>query len=159
MSRDGDASVHGLISLRGGAAPDAGGTGGDGGPLYIYTDSDADGIGGNLTIESDGVLDVSGGPGTHGGNATSNGKFGVDAFPDGRRSIAILLNSDTAPAELTDGVIQNLGKIIAAGGDSDGWGGDLVFHGRRAGQDADPLPGDIDVSADGSGMDGQWYMQ
>ena len=159
LTRDGDFSLAGRLLAPGGEAPDPGGTGGDGGPLHVFTDTDADGLGGNLRIEPGGLIDVSGGAGTTGGSARNNGRFGVEAFPDGRHLIAVLLNSDSAPGPLTDGVIENLGTIRARGAASDGWGGDVIYHGRRAGQDADPFPGDLSVDGHGEGDDGQWFMQ
>jgi hypothetical protein len=159
LTRDGDMSMAGHLYARGGTAPDPGGTGGDGGPLYIFTDTDADGIGGHLTIEATGVIDVSGGAGTFGGSARNNRRWGVAYFPHDRHLLAVLLNSDNAPEALTDGVLQNLGVIVARGAGTDGWGGDVIFHGRRPDSSRDPEPGDVSVDGHGAGQAGQVAMQ
>ena len=54
ITSDGDLTVGGKLSLRGGDAPDAGGTGGLGGAVDIFSDANFDGFGGNLLIDNDG---------------------------------------------------------------------------------------------------------
>jgi hypothetical protein len=154
---DGTLTLAGTFAARGGAAP--AGTGGDGGPLHVHTDTDFDGVGGDITIEATGVIDVSGGAGATGGDARSNGRFGVEAFPEGVEELAVLLNSDSAPGAITDGVIENFGVIYARGGVANGSGGDVIYHGRDPSADIDPSPGQLFVDGDGTGEDGQYFMQ
>ena len=156
-TRDGAFSLAGALTARGGDAP--GGTGGGGGPLHVHTDTDFDGIGGNITIEPTGVIDVSGGTGVAGGSARNNGRFGVEAFPDGVDQLAVLLNSDSAPVAVEDGRIENLGSVVARGGAAGGWGGDVIYHGKHHSGSGDPEPGQVFVDGDGSGEDGQYFMQ
>ena len=160
FTRDGNFSLAGRLVARGGTAPDPGGRGGDGGPLNVFTDTDADGIGGDLTIEPSGVIDVSGGDGSVGGSARNNGVHGVALFPDDQHLIAVLLDSDCAPGgPMQDGRLLNLGTVIARGGADDGWGGDVMFHGRRPDAQIDPLPGVIFTEGHGAGEAGQAIME
>jgi hypothetical protein len=152
-SRDGDASVFGHVIARGG---DAEATGGAGGSLFLWTDSNFDGIGGHLAIETTGLIDVSGGGGAVGGSARNNGAPGVAVFPDFIDQIAVLLDSDTATGALTDGTLVNRGLIVARGGAGGGSGGDVMFHGRQPGSNADPVSGNVDLAGSDGGADGDW---
>ena len=91
---DGDLTMGGKLSLRGGDAPDAGGTGGLGGAVDIFSDANFDGFGGHLLIDTTGVIDASGGAGTIGGSGRNDGDGGVAGFPDDMEMIAVLINCD-----------------------------------------------------------------
>lgn len=158
-TRDGDASMGGEILSRGGAAMGPGGTGGVGGAINLWTDTDADGIGGHLTIEPTGVIDVSGGNGSVGGSARNNGGHGVALFPINQHQISVLLNSETVPGPPEDGSLANLGVVIAKGGSPDGWGGDVMFHGRRRDGRENPLPGMQMLEGNGTGPDGDFAAE
>lgn len=158
-TRDGDATIAGRLFARGGAASDAGGTGGDGGHLDLLTDANANGIGGSLLVDETGVIDVSGGAGDHGGNARNNGTGGVALFPEDTDEIAVLLNSDGLNGTPEDAELLNLGHIIARGGADDGWGGDIMFHGRRPDSHEDPLPGDLSLEGDDDGRSGDFVAE
>lgn len=159
LTRDGDISIAGHLLARGGEATGDGGRGGLGGHVNVFSDTNYDGIGGNLTILPEGVIDVSGGPGAIGGSARNDGAFGVARFPDDQDQIAVLLNSDSAPGRLRDGQLENLGTVIARGAATNGSGGDVVFHGRRAGSSSDPLPGRLYVEPHGTGRPGEYWAQ
>jgi hypothetical protein len=158
-SANGDVSIAGKLRVRGGTARDPGGEGGAGGRVYVFSDYNYDGIGGNLTVQAEGILDASGGAGTIGGSARNDGTAGVALFPEGLDRIAVLLNSDSAPEELQDGQLQNLGQVIARGGAGNGSGGDVIFHGRQLGNSDDPVPGRVSSEGDGSGQPGQYSSQ
>jgi hypothetical protein len=160
--------MAGTISVRGGEAPDAGGTGGPGGMVYIFTDNNHDAIHndkGDLLITPTGVIDASGGNGTMGGSARSDGKaFSWPVFPDHQEQIAIFLNCDGAHGE-TLNWMDNKGHLIARGGVHNGGGGDIVFHGIGPGQLGTPAPasgnhhppsGNVDMAADGTGVQGDY---
>jgi hypothetical protein len=158
----GGASIHGKVLSRGGAASDPGGTGGGGGFIYIFTGDGHDRLSGVLTIESDGVVDASGGNGTVGGSARNDGHAGsVGEFPThqddeyGVDNIAVLINSDGVHGA-DHGYLDNQGTVIARGGAANGSGGDVAYHGRRADGNETPLPGNIDLSPDGTGMEGDF---
>jgi hypothetical protein len=153
-THDGNVSMAGQLLARGGASP--GGEGGQGGILDLFSDDNHNGVGGDLTIESTGLIDVSGGPGATGGSARNNGGAGVAMFPTHQEDIAVLLNSDGMHGGPTNGVLINHGMVIARGGASDGWGGDVMFHGRQEDADLDPDPGMMDLSGDGDGHDGYY---
>jgi hypothetical protein len=156
---DGNASVHGSISARGGAAPDPGGTGGEGGLVYIFTANGHDRQSGVLIIETDGLIDASGGPGTVGGSARNNAGAGAAKFPvvqDNEfdvEQIAVLINSDGVHGS-DRGWIDNRGQIIARGGAANGGGGDVIFHGKRQDGNETPLPGNVVNTGDGTGVNG-----
>ena len=86
VCEDGNSSLLGKLLARGGEAPDAGGHGGGGGILHIWTDSNYNGVGGNFMIQPSGLIDVSGGAGSIGGDARNNGGEGVALFPNTRSS-------------------------------------------------------------------------
>jgi hypothetical protein len=157
-TNDGDQSIAGKISARGGAAPGAGGYGGLGGAINLFSDNNHNATGGNLTIETTGVIDASGGAGTYGGSARNDGTWDIAFFPEMQEMIAVLLNSDGVHGTPPRGncMTQNFGHIIARGGASGGNGGDVIYHGNGAGDLTDPESGIVDTGADGNGMPGQW---
>ncbi len=146
---DGNFTGHGKLLARGGAAPDPGGIGGEGGLVYVFTgDGHMDRMSGTLIIESDGVVDASGGDGTTGGSARNNGGAGVGLFPSVQtdeydvEKIAVLINSDGVHGS-DHGWIDNRGQIIVRGGKTNGNGGDVAFHGRQQNGNETPLPGNV----------------
>ena len=145
--------MAGKLIGRGGEAP--AGDGGLGGQFNILTDSNADGIGGNLTIEADGLIDASGGAGARGGSARNDGTWDIAMFPEGIESIAVLLNSDGLHGTPRDGVTVNRGRIICRGGASGGGGGDVIYHGNGADQ-KDPVSGTVELQAHGTGQTGNY---
>ncbi len=157
----GDATIHGQLQARGGDAPDSGGTGGGGGLVYVFTGNGHNYMSGVLTIAPDGVIDASGGNGTVGGSARNNGGGGVNLFPTVQtdeydvEEIAVLINSDGVHGS-DRGWIDNQGKVIARGGKSNGSGGDVVYHGKQQDGNETPLPGDVENTADGSGLNGDF---
>jgi hypothetical protein len=172
FTRDGDATVAGKILVRGGDAPDSGGTGGGSGMVYIFTDNNHNAIYnnlGNLLVDTTGVIDSSGGNGDKGGNARSDGVKGTwPTFPDQQEEIAIFLNCDGAHGE-TLNWMQNKGMLIARGGAHNGNGGDVIYHGIGPGQLGMPLDpgqsqhhppgGPMDLSGDGTGVSGDFYSE
>jgi hypothetical protein len=117
---------------------------------------------GTLIIETDGVIDASGGDGTIGGSARNDGTAGsVAEFPVRQddeydvEQIAVLINSDGVHGS-DRGWLDNRGKVIARGGKANGSGGDIAYHGRREDGNETPIPGDIDQAADGTGMAGDF---
>jgi len=156
-SNDGDMSMAGKLSGRGGAASDPGGIGGLGGQFALFSDNNHNGLGGNMTIETTGVIDVSGGPGTTGGSARNDGGWGIAVFPDMQEQIAVLLNSDgihgTPP--VGSALLLNLGRIVARGGATNGWGGDVIYHGNGADQ-KDPVSGTVELEGHGTGQMGNY---
>jgi hypothetical protein len=170
-TKDGDETIAGSISVRGGSAPDAGGIGGGGGMIYFFSDNNHDAVQvckGNLDVTPTGLLDASGGSGSTGGSGRSDGKAGsVADFPDNQEEIAVFLNCDGEHGN-TCNWMKNEGKIIARGGVHNGNGGDVVYHGIPPGvlgtvspDDGDYMvpPGDVDTSADGSGTKGDFDGQ
>jgi hypothetical protein len=162
FTKEGDMSMHGQLLARGGAAMDNGGTGGLGGFVYVFTGDGHDRMSGNLIIESDGTVDASGGQGTIGGNARNDGMPGnVGEWPSRQDdelavdNIAILINSDGVHGA-DRGWQENRGKVIARGGAANGSGGDVAFHGKRQDGNETPLPGDMDLGANGSGTPGDY---
>jgi hypothetical protein len=158
-SHDGTVSMAGSLFARGGAARDPDGRGGLGGHVNIFSDANYDGVGGDLTVTPEGVIDVSGGAGTIGGSARNDGTFDVASFPDGQELIAVLLNSDGIHGTPLTAVIDNQGVIIARGGAGNGAGGDVAFHGAGTGGLHDPLSGHIEIKGDGTGAEGQFLSE
>ena len=154
--RDGNGTVSGQLIARGGAAE---ARGGHGGALNLWTDTNYDGIGGHLAVETTGLIDVSGGDGAIGGSARNNGGAGIGRFPTEQELIAVLLNSETISGTSTDGSLINRGMVIARGGAGGGWGGDVMFHGRQPGNSEDPLPGNMDLSGSDGGADGDFVPE
>jgi len=155
-SFDGTVTMSGTLSVRGGAGRDAGGSGGLGGHVNIFSDNNYDGIGGNLTITPEGIIDASGGTGSIGGSARNDGSPNVADFPIYQEMIAVLLNADGVFGRPTDGVIDNQGVVIARGGATGGAGGDVAFHGEGVGHLHDPLSGHVELGGDDTGSDGQF---
>jgi hypothetical protein len=167
-TKDGDATLAGTISVRGGHAPDAGGVGGKGGMIYVFTDNNHNATTvckGNLVVATTGLLDASGGDGATGGSGRNDGIQGlVPVFPDNQESIAIFLNCDGAHGN-TCNWMENDGLLIARGGVHNGTGGDIVYHGIPPGvlgtdspNSGDyPVPsGNISNKGDGTGLPGDF---
>lgn len=152
---DGDLTMRGTLSLRGGDARDPGGTGGLGGAVDIFSDHNYDGIGGHLLIATTGMIDASGGAGTIGGSGRNNGGGGVAGFPDEMELIAVLINCDGKHGT-TENWLDNQGLIIARGGAANGNGGDIVYHGISPDRDSSPPSGNIDNAGNGSGRPGDF---
>jgi hypothetical protein len=163
---DGDLTIAGTVSTRGGDGTE-GGNGGLGGMIYLFSDDNHNATSvekGNLLIAPTGVLDSSGGDGATGGDARSNHGDGVAPFPEEQETFAIFLNCDGAHGE-TLNWMQNQGKLIARGGVHNGNGGDITYHGIGPGQLHDPTdgsgnhhppPGNQDMSGDGTGQAGDY---
>jgi len=165
FTKDGDLTVAGNVSVRGGDASNSAGTGGPGGQIYFFSDNNHNAVDvgkGNLLITSTGHLDASGGDGAIGGNARNDGTDWVADFPDMQEEIAIFLNCDGQHGE-TKNWMENDGMLIARGGVHNGNGGDIVYHGIGPGQlgmptdgsgNHHPPPGNQDMAPDGTGMPG-----
>jgi hypothetical protein len=154
----GDLTMAGKLSLRGGDARDAGGSGGLGGAVDLSSDANGGGLGGNLLIDTTGVIDASGGAGTIGGSARSNGGEGVASFSDGMEQIAVLINCDRQHGT-TDSWLENRGLIVARGGAANGNGGDIVYHGISPDRNTSPPAGNIDSAGNGMGKPGDFSGQ
>ena len=152
---DGDLTMGGTLSLRGGDARDPGGTGGLGGAVDIFSDHNYDGIGGHLLIAKTGLIDASGGAGTIGGSGRNNGRDGVAGFPDEMELIAVLINCDGKHGT-TENWLDNQGLIVARGGAANGNGGDIIYHGISPDRDSSPPSGNIDNAGNGSGLPGDF---
>jgi hypothetical protein len=169
FTMDGDLTVAGAISARGGDAADAGGTGGLGGMIYLFSDNNHNAVDvgkGNLLIAETGKLDASGGDGTIGGNARNDGIAGqVAPFPEEQEKFAIFLNCDGQHGETRNWML-NSGILIARGGVHGGSGGDITYHGIGPGQremdtppddgNHHPPGGNQDMAGDGSGQPGDY---
>ncbi|HEY4395244.1 MAG TPA: hypothetical protein VGP64_14335, partial [Polyangia bacterium] len=168
FTMDGDETISGTVDVSGGDAPDPGGIGGGGGMIYFLSDNNHNAVEvckGNLWVTSTGLLVSSGGSGSMGGSARSDGMAGsVPAFPDNQEEIAIFLNCDAEHGN-TCNWMKNEGQLTARGGVHDGSGGDVVYHGIPPGvlgtggpQSGDyPVPsGNVDNAADGSGQKGDF---
>jgi hypothetical protein len=163
FTMDGNASLHGKLLARGGTATDPGGTGGGGGFIYVFTDNNHGGThGGILIIETDGLIDASGGTGTIGGNARSDGRPNAVAIWPVKQDdefdvqqVSVLINSDGKHGVAT-GYIDNRGHIVVRGGAANGAGGDVQYHGRRQDGNETPLPGAVDMAGVGSGLAGDF---
>ncbi len=154
--QNGDLTIAGHLSGRGGAADEAGGTGGLGGQFNVFSDNNFDGYGGNLTLDTTGVIDASGGAGAIGGSARNDGRVGVvAAFPDDREMIAVLLNCDGIHGGSHNWMV-NRGWIVARGGAHNGNGGDVAYHGITSDGNKRPPSGNIDLAADGIGVAGDY---
>jgi len=152
---NGDLTIAGKLWLRGGAAPDAGGTGGLGGAVDVFSDANFDGLGGHLLIDKTGVIDASGGAGSIGGSGRNDGGGGVAGFPDNMEMIAVLINCDGIHGT-TQNWLLNDGMIIARGGAANGSGGDIAYHGKSPDGDSSPPSGNIDNAGSGSGRPGDF---
>jgi hypothetical protein len=159
FTKDGDITIAGTISVVGGFAPDAGGTGGLGGFVNLFSDNNFNGDVsklGDLLVTPTGVVDASGGDGTIGGSARNDGIPGeVAIFPDPMERYAILFNCDGVHGE-TINWMDNQGRMIARGGKHNGNGGDISYHGIAPdGTDKVP-PGMMDNAGDGTGAPGDF---
>ena len=147
----GPVTLLGDVLVRGGRAPDSGGTGGLGGEIIVHSDGDNDGVGGDITVGAKALVDASGGDGTFGGDGLNSIGVAIDLDADGNNSNAG-----------TNGRILNLGVIIARGGVSGGFGGDALFDGLNSVGAAGPDPfesgGLLDLRSDG-GPSGSFTSQ
>ena len=168
FTKDGDATIAGTISVRGGDAPDPGGVGGEGGMIYFFTDNNNNATvvcKGNLVVAATGMMDASGGDGATGGSGRNDGIQGlVPSFPDHQEEISIFLNCDGAHGN-TCNWMENNGLLVARGGVHNGAGGDIVYHGIPPGvlgtdspDSGDyPVPsGNISNKGDGTGLPGDF---
>ena len=153
---DGSSSLFGKLLARGGEAPDAGGIGGGGGILHVWTDTNHDGVGGNFIIEPSGLIDVSGGAGSTGGDARNNGGGGVALFPEHQEQLSVLIDTETIQGNSQDGVMDNRGLIVSRGGVHNGAGGDVMYHGRQPNGDDKTVPGQVQNEGDGAGAHGDF---
>jgi len=163
---DGDLTIAGTISTRGGDGTE-GANGGLGGMIYLFSDDNHNAVDvgkGNLLIAPTGLLDSSGGDGATGGDARSDHMGGVSSFPENQETFAIFLNCDGQHGE-THNWMQNQGKLVARGGVHNGNGGDITYHGIGPGQldmstdgsgNHHPPPGNQDMSGDGTGQPGDF---
>jgi hypothetical protein len=166
FTKDGDETISGSISVRGGSAPS--GVGGGGGMIYFLSDNNHNAVQvckGNLWVTSSGLLDASGGSGVMGGSGRNNGKAGsVATFPQDQEEIAVFLNCDAEHGN-TCNWMKNDGQVTARGGVHNGNGGDVVYHGIPPGVlgtggpnsgDYPVPPGMVDTSGDGTGVKGDF---
>jgi len=153
---DGNSALLGKLLARGGEAPDAGGHGGGGGILHIWTDSNYNGVGGNFMIQPSGLIDVSGGAGSIGGDARNNGGEGVALFPEHQEQLSVLIDTETIQGNSQDGVVDNQGLIVSRGGVHGGTGGDVMFHGRRITGEDYTVSGPVQMEGDGGAPDGSF---
>jgi hypothetical protein len=171
FTKDGDETIAGTIDTSGGDGPDPGGVGGGGGMIYFLSDNNHNAVQvckGNLWVTSTGLLVSSGGAGSKGGSARSDGKAGsVPSFPDNQEEISIFLNCDAEHGN-TCNWMKNDGQVTAHGGVHDGSGGDVVYHGIPPGVlgtggpnsgDYPVPPGKVDTAGDGSGLKGDFDGQ
>ncbi|HTB59868.1 MAG TPA: hypothetical protein VLC06_18480 [Polyangia bacterium] len=167
-TKDGDATIAGTVSVRGGDAPDPGGIGGEGGMIYFFTDNNNNAVQvckGNLLVATTGMLDASGGDGATGGSGRNDGVQGlVASFPDHQEEISIFLNCDGEHGN-TCNWMENDGVLVANGGVHNGNGGDIVYHGIPPGVLGTPSPdsgdypvpsGNISNKGDGTGLPGDF---
>lgn len=156
-TRDGNISIGGKLASRGGSSYAPGGRGGQGGAAHVWTDTNFNGIGGDLTVEATGLIDVSGGEGSMPGSARNNGTYGIAHFPINQHQICVLLNSETVIGPPDDGRLVNHGQVIATGGIGGGFGGDVMFHGRQPDGTENPVSGMMML--DGDGGDGDFVAE
>jgi len=155
FTSNGDMTVKGKLTLRGGDAPDPGGAGGLGGAVNIFSDNNHEGYGGNLLLDTTCVIDASGGSGSTGGDARHDNTDSVASFPDNQEEIAVLINCDGMHGN-THNWLQNSGMIVARGGAPNGNGGDVAYHGIAPDGSVSPPPGNVDTSGSGSGAAGDF---
>ena len=149
----GNITMRGTIAARGGAGrPVTGSFGGFGGEIFVNSDSvfgsigGGDGRGGNITLEPGGTIDASGGPAGSGGDALNDGAATVTA------PIAITFDADGADSDdsAENGVVLNLGLILARGVGTGAFGGDVLFDGLDDTFAPGPDPGTLDLLGDGA---------
>jgi hypothetical protein len=156
----GNISMRGTIASRGGVGLSlVGSLGGFGGEILADSDSvissgGGDGRGGDITLHSGAVIDASGGPAGSGGDALNDG------FPSSVLGpVAVTLDADGLdsddPAE--NGIVLNLGTVIAQGVGAGSIGGDVLFDGLDSGLSPGPSPGFLDAT--GVAADGDFLSQ
>jgi hypothetical protein len=127
-------SITGSITALGGASST--GPGGLGGQVVVNSDSDGNGTGGAITLTAGSVINVSGGTGAAGGFTRNNGGV-APADSSGTLVLAVVFDASSGLTVQADtpneGVVQNLGSIIATGGSPVARGGDIWFEGKNAG--------------------------
>jgi hypothetical protein len=155
LTSNGDLTVRGHLTAKGGDAADSGGIGGLGGAVDIFSDNNHDGYGGNLLLDTTCVVDASGGSGAIGGDARHDDTPSVASFPDNQEKIAVLINCDGKHGN-TANWLRNDGMIIARGGAPNGNGGDVAYHGIAPDGNVSPPSGNIDTSGSGSGAAGNF---
>jgi len=149
----GDVSIAGTISARGGNAR-GNGRGGLGGLIWTDSDSNANALGGNITVEPGAVLDASGGDSASGTGGDAQWSTTPGIFQAERIPIAVLLDADSVfGGPNPGGVILNKGVIFALGGKPNGHGGDVEFHGAST-TTREPEMGDVRNFGDGTGGNG-----
>lgn len=158
VTNDGNLTIAGTILVNGGEAPDAGGTGGLGGKVILWSDQNGNAnqvSTGNLLIATTGLVEASGGSGSIGGSARNDGLAdSVADFPVNGDKIAILVDCDNVSGT-TLTWLDNKGRLVARGGASNGRGGDIMFHGRMP-NGSEPVPGNIDQAGHGTGPKGDF---
>jgi hypothetical protein len=145
-------SVSGKIQARGGAAGSSG-TGGRGGLFWVVSDDNANSMGGDITLESGSIFDLSGGAGLFGGHARHDTTTTASTDPE---RCCVILDSESGLTRNMGGIIRNNGLIVARGGANNGWGGDVTFHGRGHDTNRDPVAGNQDLAGHGSGLPGNY---
>ena len=155
LTSNGDLTVRGKLTVKGGDAADSGGTGGLGGAVEIFSDNNHDGYGGNLLLDSSCVIDASGGSGTTGGDARHDDTPSVASFPDNQEEIAVLINCDGKHGNTANWLLND-GMIIARGGAPNGNGGDVAYHGIAPDGNVSPPSGNVDTSGSGTGKAGDY---
>jgi hypothetical protein len=142
-------SVGASVLARGGAG--SGGTGGAGGRAILVSDTDLNGVGGDITLSAGFTIDVSGGTGTTGGsaqNALPGDAVVVDA--DGNDSNSLINN----------GRVNLAGSVLARGASANGNGGNVLVDGRNAaGTLIPPATTTVSVIANGTGTAGTVVAQ
>lgn len=154
-SEGGNISLRGSILALGGSglAGIAGSVGGRGGIVTANSDDllagvgAGDGRGGDITLNAGATIDVTAGAGGDGGNVGPVTLVSFDA--DG--------NNTNSAAE--NGIVQNLGSIVARGSATNGDGGDVTFDGLTVGVVVGPVAGTQDRAASGSGTAGVFTSQ
>lgn len=128
-------SISGTVVARGGNQT-GGGSGGLGGQVVVNTDSDGINLGGDITLNSNGTIDVSSGTGGGGGSARNNGGGAVSPAAN-PALIAVIFDAGgtfaASPDGANEGIVRNLGQINARGRGTNGNGGDVYFDGRQSG--------------------------
>lgn len=134
--------VVGRMLARGGLSPGA--AGGPGGQVVVNSDSNSDGIGGQILVTAGTVIDVSGGIGLTGGSARNNG--GVPPANSSGANLAVVFDAagglTGSPDGGNEGQVLNFGTIVATGNGVLGRGGDIWFDGKNnLGLDLTPADG------------------
>ena len=141
--------------MRGGEAPDPGGTAAGAasstsGPTQLQR------RGRQFIIQPSGLIDVSGGDGSTGGDARNNGGEGVALFPEHQEQLSVLIDTETIQGNSQDGVVDNQGLIVSRGGVHGGTGGDIMFHGRRTNGEDYTVSGPVQLEGDGGAPHGDF---